>query len=127
MISERRRLHSPATTPQALAWDRNAKLLWMGSRDLHRIYAIDPKKWTVSRREKRPAFRGQQSRSMVKCGLLSAKARMTIVTSIANVRLDFRKCIACPEFTGSYLSFDGRNLYLSQRDKKRILQVRRQR
>jgi hypothetical protein len=29
---------------------------------------------------------------------------------------------ACPEFTGSYLSFDGKNLYMSQWYKKRVLQ-----
>ena len=28
---------------------------------------------------------------------------------------------ACPEFTGSYLSFDGKNLYMSQWHKKRVL------
>ena len=28
---------------------------------------------------------------------------------------------ACPEFTGSYLSFDGKNLYMSQWYKKRVL------
>jgi hypothetical protein len=31
--------------------------------------------------------------------------------------------IACPEFTGSYLSYDGENLYLSQWYKHRILQL----
>ena len=30
LISEQRRLHSPAITPQALTWDDNAQLLWMG-------------------------------------------------------------------------------------------------
>ena len=41
-VIEKRRLASPATTPQALAWDGRDKKLWMGSRDLRRIYAIDP-------------------------------------------------------------------------------------
>src|SRR5436305_11992521 len=31
--------------------------------------------------------------------------------------------IACPEFTGSYLSYDGENLYLSQWYKHRILKL----
>src|SRR4030095_17116311 len=44
---ENRRLASPATTPQALAWDGRNKRLWMGSRDLCRIYAIDPETGTV--------------------------------------------------------------------------------
>src|SRR5207244_6225438 len=38
---------SPALTPQALAWDGKGGVLWMGSRDLRRIYAIDPKTWRV--------------------------------------------------------------------------------
>ena len=33
----------------------------------------------------------------------------------------FSKMFACPEFTGSYLSFDGKNLYMSQWYKKRVL------
>jgi hypothetical protein len=33
----------------------------------------------------------------------------------------FSKMFACPEFTGSYLSFDGQNLYMSQWHKKRVL------
>jgi hypothetical protein len=31
--------------------------------------------------------------------------------------------IACPEFTGSYLSYDGEHLHLSQWYKKRILRL----
>jgi sugar lactone lactonase YvrE len=33
----------------------------------------------------------------------------------------FEKLFACPDLTGSYLSFDGENLYLSQWYEKRIL------
>ena len=46
-IIEKRRYSSPAVTPQALAWDAKKKVLWMGSRDLRRIYAIDPQNWKV--------------------------------------------------------------------------------
>ena len=35
----------------------------------------------------------------------------------------FKKLFACPDFTGSYLSFDGNNLYLSQWYEKRILKL----
>jgi hypothetical protein len=37
----------------------------------------------------------------------------------------FRKSFVCPEFTGSYLSFDGEHLYLSQWYKGRILKCAR--
>jgi hypothetical protein len=39
-IIEKRRLSSPAVTPQALAWD--GEQLWMSSRDLGFFYKIDP-------------------------------------------------------------------------------------
>ena len=51
-VIEKRRLASPATTPQALAWDSRNKTLWMGSRDLRRIYAIDPEKGKVKYRSR---------------------------------------------------------------------------
>ncbi|HEV2097278.1 MAG TPA: hypothetical protein VGQ82_12345, partial [Chthoniobacterales bacterium] len=44
-VTERKRLSSPSPTPQALAWHGGA--LWMGSRDLRRVYEIDPKTWKV--------------------------------------------------------------------------------
>jgi len=53
-IHEQRRLPSPAVTPQALAWDGNA--LWMGSRDLHRIYRIDVKTWTLLEETEAPGI-----------------------------------------------------------------------
>jgi hypothetical protein len=46
-VIEKSRFASPATTPQALAWDSRSKTLWMGSRDLRRIYVIDREKGTV--------------------------------------------------------------------------------
>jgi hypothetical protein len=122
VISEQRRLHSPAKTPQALTWDRNAKLLWMGSRDLCRIYAIDPKKWTVIDEKEAPGIPWAAV-------AINGEARFTIGEGADDDRYIYRytpatgfsKMFACPEFTGSYLSFDGRNLYLSQWYKKRIL------
>jgi hypothetical protein len=50
-INEKHRLASPATTPQALAWDRGNRQLWIGSRDLRRIYAIDPENGTVLKQQ----------------------------------------------------------------------------
>ena len=44
-IIEKRRLASPAITPQALAYSDGA--LWMGSRDVRRVYKIDIETWTV--------------------------------------------------------------------------------
>ena len=49
---------------------------------------------------------------------------MTIAMFIAMTLADgFAKLFSCPEFTGSYLSFDGKHLYLSQWYKERILKM----
>ena len=122
-INERRRLPSPAITPQALAWHSNA--LWMGSRDLCRIYAIDVNTWTVVQETEAPGIPW----AAVSIGEI---LRFTIGEGPDDDRY-LRSCapvsgfngdrIACPEFTGSYLSFDGDHLYLSQWYKHRILKL----
>jgi len=121
-IIERRRLPSPATTPQALAWGRGNKQLWMGSRDLRRIYAIDPEKGTVLKEQEAPGIPWAAV-------ALNGELRFTIGEGADDDRYIYRytseagfsKMFACPEFTGSYLSFDGQNLYMSQWHKKRVL------
>jgi hypothetical protein len=121
-ILEKRRLVSPAVTPQALAWDCGRKVLWMGSRDLRRIYAIDPEKWTVLKEQAAPGIPWAAV-------AINSEVRFTIGEGADDDRYIYRytteagfsKMLACPEFTGSYLSFDGRSLYLSQWYKKRIL------
>jgi hypothetical protein len=123
-ITKRQRLPSPAKTPQALAWDGNA--LWMGSRDLRRIYAIDPRKWTVLAEREAP---GIPWAAVATNGTL----RFTIgegpdddrYIRRFNPETGFSETdrIACPEFTGSYLSYDGDHLYLSQWYKHRILKL----
>lgn len=123
-ISERRRLPSPALTPQALAWHGDA--LWMGSRDLRRIYGIDGKTWTVFEETEAPGI-----------PWAAASAGQDLWFTIGEGPEDDRylrrylpgkgfsetERIPCPEFTGSYLSYDGSHLYLSQWYKHRILRL----
>jgi len=119
-IIEKRRLPSPAVTPQALAWDGH--LLWMGSRDLCRIYSIDPANWKVVEEKDAPG---------IPWAAVAANGHLyfTIGEGKNDDRYVYRyspdagfsKLFACPEFTGSYLSFDGEDLYLSQWYKHRIL------
>jgi hypothetical protein len=123
-IVERRKFPSPALTPQALAWD--GEHLWMGSRDLRRIYGIDARKWTVFQEANPP---GIPWAAVATNGAL----RFTIGEGPADDRYIRRFVpevgfsatdrIACPEFTGSYLSYDGSHLYLSQWYKHRILKL----
>ena len=123
-IVERSRLPSPAPTPQALAW--HGHKLWMGSRDLRRIYAIDPKEWKVLEEIEPP---GIPWAAVATNGAL----RFTIGEGPNDDRYIRRFTpetgfsdqdkIACPEFTGSYLSYDGESLHLSQWYQHRILKL----
>jgi hypothetical protein len=123
-IIERGRFPSPAPAPQALAWDGNK--LWMGSRDLRQIYVIDPKNWKVLDKKEPP---GIPWAAVATNGTL----RFTIGEGpnddryirrfVPDVGFSEADKIACPEFTGSYLSYDGENLYLSQWYKHRILKL----
>ena len=123
-IIEEGRFPSPVPTPQALAWDGNK--LWMGSRDLRRIYVIDRKTWEVFDEKEPP---GIPWAAVATNGTL----RFTIGEGpnddryirrfVPDVGFSEADKIACPEFTGSYLSYDGENLYLSQWYKHRILKL----
>jgi hypothetical protein len=123
-IIERGRYPSPAPAPQALAWQGDK--LWMGSRDLRRIYVIDPTKWEVLQEKEPP---GIPWAAVATNGTL----RFTIGEGPNDDRYIRRFAaetgfsegdkIACPEFTGSYLSYDGENIYLSQWYKHRILKL----
>jgi hypothetical protein len=98
----------------------------MGSRDLRRIYAVDPERWIVLEENGAPGIPW------------AAVANVdTITFTVGEGEHDDRYLrrylpgtgfadaprIPCPEFTGSYLSYDGGNLYLSQWYKHRILQL----
>ena len=123
-IIERGRYPSPAPAPQALAWQGDK--LWMGSRDLRRIYVIGPKKWEVLQEKEPP---GIPWAAVATNGTL----RFTIGEGPNDDRYIRRFApetgfseqdkIACPEFTGSYLSYDSENIYLSQWYKQRILRL----
>jgi hypothetical protein len=123
-VVEQERFPSPAPTPQALAWDGNK--LWMGSRDLRRVYVIDPKEWKVLEEKQPPGI-----------PWAAVAANGTLWFTIGEGPNDDRYIrrfspgtgfsekdkITCPEFTGSYLSYDGESLYLSQWYKHRILKL----
>jgi hypothetical protein len=123
LISERRRLPSPAITPQALAYRGGA--LWMGSRDLRRIYKIDIETWGLLEEMEAPgipwAAVSTNGTLRFTIGEGPEDDRYVRTYDPASGFLEDR--IACPELTGSYLSYDGGNLYLSQWYKHRILKL----
>src|SRR5438876_11621373 len=131
-VKERKRFSSPAITPQALAWD--GKQLWISSRDLGFLYKVRAglAVTTIS-------AAGIDAMEIVEevdpPGIVWAAVATNgaIHTTIGKGLNDdryvyryapndgFTKLFACPDFTGSFLSFDGANLYLSQWYEKRIL------
>ena len=125
-IHEQRRFPSPAVTPQALAWEARRALLWMGSRDLRRIYAIDPADWKVVQETEAPGipWAAVATNGITRFTIGEGANDDRYIRSFApNTGFSDTERIACPEFTGSYLSYDGESLYLSQWYKHRILKL----
>ena len=123
-IIERRRVASPAVTPQALAWHNDA--LWMGSRDLRRIYAIEPESLRVFKETEAPGIpwaavsTGEALFFNIGEGAADDRYLRRYSSDSGFSETDR---VACPEFTGSYLSYDGSHVYLSQWHKHRILKL----
>ena len=123
-ITERKRLASPTTTPQALAWD--GRSLWVGSRDLRRVYQMNLENWTVAEEKEAPGI-----------PWAAVSAGDALWFTLGEGPEDDRYLrryypgkgfsetprIACPDLTGSYLSYDGSHLHLSQWYKHRILKL----
>lgn len=121
-IIEKRRMAAPCVTPQALAWD--GKQLWLSSRDLGTLYRSDVDGLKIVEEIDPPG--------VVWAGVATDDGwRFTIGKGLNDDRHVYRydadegftKLFACPEFTGSYLSFDGEHLYLSQWYKGQIHRV----
>jgi hypothetical protein len=120
-IAEIRRRASPTVAPQALAWDREH--LWVSSRDLGTLYKIDVEIWKIVDEIDPPG--------VVWAAVASCNGRMffTIGKGLNDDRYIYRyapdegftKMFACPDFTGSFLSFDGEQLLMSQWYKERLL------
>ena len=123
VINELERLVSPAVTPQALAWHGDE--LWFGSRDLRRIYRMDREKWQVVDELEAPGIPwaavsvGDALWFTLGEGPEDDRYLRRYVPGKGFVE----PRIPCPDFTGSYLSHDGENLYLSQWYKFRILKL----
>ncbi len=112
-ITELSRRRAPTITPQALAWD--GRNLWMSSRDLGTFHKIDAPTLKVLEEIDPPG--------VVWAAVLTTDGwRLTVGKGLNDDRYVYRytpgagfvKLFACPDFAGSYLSFDGSYLYLSQ-------------
>jgi hypothetical protein len=119
-IKELKRFPAPAVTPQALAWD--GKQMWMSSRDLGFLYKIDIARSKILDEIDPP---GVVWAAVATNGAMHVTIGKGLNDDRYVYRYDskngFNKLFACPDFAGSYLSYDGENLYLSQWYEKRIL------
>jgi hypothetical protein len=120
-VTEDWRFRSPAVTPQALAWDGG--MLWLSSRDLGTLYKIDSQDCRVVEEIDPPGV-------IWAAVATNGTMHFTIGKGLNDDRYVYRydpkdgftKLFACPDFTGSYLSFNGEHLYLSQWYKERVLE-----
>jgi len=131
-IQGRKRFRSPMVTPQALAWD--GKQLWMSSRDLGFLYKVRaglaPTTGSTAGNDAMEIVDEIDPPGIVWAAVFTNDGwRFTIGKGLNDDRYVYRydgngrfeKLFACPDLTGSYLSFDGENLYLSQWYEKLIL------
>jgi hypothetical protein len=115
-------LPSPAPRPQSIAFD--GEKLWMGSIETCRLYALDPRQWTLIEEDTAPGkpwgmtVVGDELR--VICGEGDEDDRI-IRRFVPGHGFKSHDALPCPDDTGSQLSYDGSWLYVSQWYNKRIL------
>ncbi len=98
----------------------------MGSRDLRRIYGIEVKTWTVFEETEAPGIPWAAVSTPEGLRVTSGEGPEDdryLRRYLPGKGFSERERVACPEFTGSYLSYDGEHLYLSQWYKHRILKL----
>jgi hypothetical protein len=123
-VNEVGRRLSPAPRPQGLAFD--GETLWMGSLETCRVYGIDPLHWTVREEMQAPGkpygitVTGDELRILLSEG---DEDHRIIRKYIPGHGFKNDGLIACPDDTGSHLSYDGDRLYVSQWYNKRILSL----
>ena len=123
-ITGRGRWLSPVATPQALAWASDG--LWISSRDERRLVCVDPQTFAVREDAPTPgiAWAAVPVGDMLYLTLGEGEADDRYIRRYRpEVGFDESYRIAQPELTGSYLSYDGGHLYLSQWYKHRVLQL----
>ena len=122
-INERSRRRSPGGRPQPIALYQN--LLWVGSWETDRIYAIDPATWKTVHDFEAPGR---------PYGIAPHNGTLHVVVSDGGEEDDrylYRfnpetgflndSKTPCPQLTGSHLVSDGKRLYLGQMHERRIV------
>ncbi|GAC1544883.1 MAG: hypothetical protein NVS2B17_26600 [Candidatus Velthaea sp.] len=122
-IEELLRIPAPCPAPQALACDGTD--LWVGSVETNRIYGVRGNTGAIFEESPAP---GEP------IGMVVTGDALRVVTSEGDDDNRFirryvfghgfkSEALPCPDDTGSFLAYDGDNLFLSQRHQKRILEL----
>lgn len=122
-IEECLRIPAPCPAPLGLACDGTD--LWIGSNETNRIYGLKAQQGTVFDEVVAPGrpfgitVTGDALRVVVSEGTSDERYIRRYIMG-----KDFKsERIGAPDFTGSFLAYDGDRLYLSQRDNKIILEL----
>ncbi|MBV8532083.1 MAG: hypothetical protein JO104_12265 [Candidatus Eremiobacteraeota bacterium] len=122
---ELNRRPSPATRPQPLAFREG--LMWMGSWDTDRIYAIDPQSWSVHHEIAAPGR---------PYGIIPYGDDLVVVVAHGEEDdrylyhcspergFDLGSKTPCPDLTGSFIAAQGSTIYLGQMHYRRILALK---
>jgi len=119
------RIPSPAPRPQSLAHD--GEHLWLGSWETGHIYGMDPKNGRVIEKTAAPGLPvgstcvGDELRFVISEN--GDADNRFIRRFVPGHGFKSREAIACPDDTGSFLAYDGKHLWLSQRYNKRVIEL----
>ncbi len=122
-FEETARHRSPGGRPQPLAF--HGGVLWIGSWDTDRLYAMDPHSWTILQEiaaPGRPYGLASVGESLFAVVALDDDDRYLFRFSPGG-GFDASSKSPCPDVTGSHLAADGASLYLCQQGKRRILAI----
>ncbi len=121
-IDELQRIPSPGPRPMGLACDGSD--IWVASGETHRLYGLRGNTGAVFEEAQAP---GEP------IGMVVTGDALRMVTSENDDSRYIRRYVfghgfkteslACPDDTGSFLAYDGDNVFLSQRFEQRILQL----
>lgn len=124
-LAEIVRIPSPAPRPQSLAHD--GERLWLGSWETGHIYGIDPKHGRVFEHAASPGLPvgstcvGDELRFVISEN--GDGDNRFIRRFVPGHGFKSHEAVACPDDTGSFLAYDGKRLWLSQRHNKRLLEL----
>jgi hypothetical protein len=121
-IRELRRLPAPGPEPLGLAFSET--MLWITSREAHRLYAVDPATWSVREEVRTPG---------APFGVAVGRNELWLVIGFGEDDDDRYLCrfvpgegfdadrVACPDLSGVHVAVDDDTLYLSQAHNKKLL------